>query len=121
MKDRIEEQAFETQQRVERGELPIVGVNCFAGDGEAVEPELQRIDPAGERRQVDRLHAWRAARDAGAVERALGSLRAAAADEDARLCELLRDALAAGATVGETCGTLRAVWGTYDAVLAGRA
>jgi methylmalonyl-CoA mutase N-terminal domain/subunit len=44
----------------------------------------------------------------------------AASEEDARLCEPMRVALAAGATVGETCGTLRAVWGTYDAVLAGR-
>ena len=97
MKDRIEQEAFEMQQRVERGEQPIVGVNCFVDEGERVEPELQRIDPAGERRQVDRLHAWREARDAGAVECALGRLRAAARDDEARLCEPLREALAAGA------------------------
>ncbi|MDB4983059.1 MAG: metalloendopeptidase glycoprotease family [Myxococcales bacterium] len=48
-------------------------------------------------------------------------LAAAAAEDGAPLCEPLRTALEAGATVGETCGTLRAVWGTFDAVLAGQA
>ncbi len=119
MKDRIEQEAFETQQRIESGAQQIVGVNCFVDEGEQIEPELQSIDPASEQRQVDRLDAWRAERDQAAVERALAALRAAASDDDARLCEPLRVALAAGATVGETCGTLRAVWGTYDAVLAG--
>ncbi len=120
MKERVEQQAFETQVRIESGEQPIVGVNCFVDEGETIEPELQRIDPASEQRQVDRLRAHRASRDQGEVERALAALRTAASDEDGRLCEPLRLALAAGATVGETCGTLRAVWGTYDAVLAGR-
>jgi methylmalonyl-CoA mutase, N-terminal domain len=120
MKDRIEQEAFHTQQRVESGAQQIVGVNCFVDEGESIEPELQQIDPASEQRQVDRLHAHRASRDQQAVDRALADLRAAATDDDARLCEPLRAALAAGATVGETCGTLRAVWGTYDAVLAGR-
>jgi methylmalonyl-CoA mutase N-terminal domain/subunit len=120
MKDRIEQEAFETQQRIESGDQQIVGVNCFVDEGEQIEPELQSIDPASEQRQVDRLHAWRAERDQDAVARALAALRAAASEDDARLCEPLRVALAAGATVGETCGTLRAVWGTYDAVLSGR-
>ncbi|MEO9176683.1 MAG: methylmalonyl-CoA mutase family protein [Gaiellales bacterium] len=121
MKDRIEQEAFETQRRIESGAQQIVGVNSFVDEGESVEPELQQIDPASEARQVDRLRAHRASRDNDAVERSLAALRVAASEDDAQLCEPLRAALAVGATVGETCGTLRAVWGTYDAVLAGRA
>ena len=120
MKDRVEQEAFETQQQVESGALPIVGVNVYGDEHEQVEPELQQIDPASESRQIGRLQAHRAGRDAGRCDEALRALGAAAADEGAPLCEPLRRALEAGATVGETCGTLRAVWGTFDAVLAGR-
>ena len=44
-----------------------------------------RIDPALERKQIGRVQAVRARRDAAAVERALGALREAAAREDANL------------------------------------
>jgi methylmalonyl-CoA mutase N-terminal domain/subunit len=121
MKDRVEQEAFETQRRIESGDLPIVGVNAFVAEGEQIEPELQQIDPQSEQRQIDRLHAHRAGRDTARVDGALAALAAAAAEDGAPLCEPLRTALEAGATVGETCGTLRTVWGTFDAVLAGRA
>ncbi len=39
-----------------------------------------------------------------------------AAGRASELAEALRTALAARATVGELCGALREVWGTYDAV-----
>jgi methylmalonyl-CoA mutase N-terminal domain/subunit len=120
MKEQIEQESFETQLRVESGAQPIVGVNRFVDEGESIEPELQQIDPQSEARQVERLRAYRADRDQGAVDAALGELRGAASSDDAPLCEPLRAALEVGATVGETCGTLRVVWGTYDAVLAGR-
>ena len=42
MKERVEQQAFETQLRIESGEQPIVGVNCFVDEGETIEPELQQ-------------------------------------------------------------------------------
>jgi methylmalonyl-CoA mutase N-terminal domain/subunit len=120
MKDRVEQESFETQQKIESGDQKIVGVNIFVAEGEQIEPELQQIDPGSEQRQIDRLRTWRADRDQEAVNEALETLRAAATTEDAPLCEPLRAALEAGATVGETCGALRSVWGTYDAVLAGR-
>jgi methylmalonyl-CoA mutase N-terminal domain/subunit len=120
MKEQVEQESFETQLRIESGAQPIVGVNRFVAEGESIEPELQQIDPQSESRQVARLHAHRSGRDQVAVDAALAELRAAASSDEAPLCEPLRTALAAGATVGETCGALRAVWGTYDAVLAGR-
>jgi methylmalonyl-CoA mutase N-terminal domain/subunit len=38
----------------------------------------------------------------------------AAADSDTNLLHPMKDALAAGSTVGEVCGVLREAWGTHD-------
>jgi len=56
----------------------------------------------------------RAERDAGAAETTLAAVRAAA-EGDANLLVPMRDALRARCTIGEICGTLRELWGTYDA------
>jgi methylmalonyl-CoA mutase N-terminal domain/subunit len=36
------------------------------------------------------------------------------AETDANLLPALREGLAARATIGELCGALRELWGTYD-------
>jgi methylmalonyl-CoA mutase N-terminal domain/subunit len=111
--EQIEESAFRWQREVEAGDRVIVGVNRFTVDaGDRI--ELHRLDPAIERAQRDRLQALRATRDAPAVEAAVAEVRRLAATE-AGLLPALRTALAARATVGELCGALREVWGTYDA------
>ncbi|MYV52631.1 methylmalonyl-CoA mutase family protein, partial [Streptomyces sp. SID3212] len=51
-------------------------------------------------------------RDGAAVAVALADLRRAAAGTDNVLYPM-REALRARATVGEVCGALREVWGTY--------
>ena len=53
-------------------------------------------------------------RDAAAVEAAVADVRVAA-ESSANLLPALREALAARATIGELCGALRDLWGTYDA------
>ena len=68
----------------------------------------------GSGRQIARLQAVRGRRDAAACEQALAAVARPRA-ADAPLLEPLRTALAARSTVGEVCGALRAVWGTYDA------
>ena len=73
-----------------------------------------RIDPEIERAQRARTQALRASRDATTVEAAVAEVRRVA-DSDENLLPALREALAAGATVGELCGALRELWGTYDA------
>ncbi|MGW4733982.1 methylmalonyl-CoA mutase family protein, partial [Streptomyces shenzhenensis] len=89
----------------------VVGVNRFRLDDE--EPyEPLRVDPTIEARQAERLAALRAGRDRGAVDSALAALRKAAEGEDNVLYPM-KEALRARATVGEVCGALREVWGTY--------
>jgi methylmalonyl-CoA mutase N-terminal domain/subunit len=88
-------------------------VNRYMAD-EPGRIELHRLDPAIERAQRERTGTLRARRDAAAVEAALAEVRLTAESED-NLLPALRRALAARATIGELCGALRALWGTYDA------
>jgi methylmalonyl-CoA mutase, N-terminal domain len=109
----IEEAAFRWQQDVESGERVIVGVNRFAEDDTGERVEIHHLDPAIEVEQCQRTAATRAGRDAGAVETAIAEVvRVAGTDEN--LLPSLRQALAIRCTIGELCGALRSVWGTYD-------
>jgi methylmalonyl-CoA mutase, N-terminal domain len=111
-KREIEAAAYQVSKEIDSGERVVVGVNRFALAEE--EPyELLRVDPAIEAEQAARLATLRADRDADAVARTLATLAGAAAGTD-NVLPPMRDALAARATVGEVCTTLREVWGRYE-------
>jgi methylmalonyl-CoA mutase N-terminal domain/subunit len=116
VQDEIEQAAFAWQRAVENGERVIVGVNRFQEDSEQ-RVELLKIDPEGERRQIERTARVRAERNAEAAAVALDAVRAAARGEE-NLLPLLREALEAYCTIGEICEALREEWGMYDAVRA---
>jgi methylmalonyl-CoA mutase, N-terminal domain len=109
----IEAAAFEWTAAVEAGTKTIVGVNSFLEEGDE-RIELHKLDPAVERRQVERTRRVRGERYPGAADAALAAVREAAAGTD-NLLPSIRSALAAHCTVGEVCGVLRELWGTYDA------
>ena len=113
VQDQIEQSAFAHHRRVQAGEQVIVGVNRWTTDSEE-QISLMQIDPEAERRQAERTAQVRARRDTAAVDAALARVREAAAG-DANLLPVMRDALAAYATIGEVCEVLRTAWGTYDA------
>jgi methylmalonyl-CoA mutase, N-terminal domain len=109
----IEASAFRFQTEVESGERVVVGVNAFTEDQpEAV--ELLQVDPEIERRQRERTARVRAQRDAQTASEALAAVRRTA-ESDLNLLPPMREALQTGCTVGEVCGALRDLWGTYDA------
>jgi methylmalonyl-CoA mutase N-terminal domain/subunit len=108
----IAEASFRFQSEVERGERVIVGVNRYEETDED-DVETLHIDPAFERKQVERLGALRARRDASAVEEALALLRADAAVDGRNLMPAIIEASKAYATMGEMCDALRQVWGTW--------
>src|SRR5689334_16120067 len=66
----IQNAAYEYQQAVDREEAIVVGVNRFTIEEEKPVP-IQRIDESLERKQVERLRALRARRDAKLWESAL--------------------------------------------------
>ncbi len=107
----IADASFTYQQELNERKRIVVGVNDFTQDDEEATPIL-KIDPALEGRQVERLRATRARRDAAAVERTLADLKQAAAGE-ANLMEPILAAARARATEGEMIAALQEVFGTY--------
>jgi methylmalonyl-CoA mutase N-terminal domain/subunit len=107
----IADAAFTLQQDIDAGERVVVGVNRFR-EGDEGEPEILRIDPALERKQIDRLQASRAARDGAEVERTLAELRAAAAGQDNLMVPLIECARAR-ASEGEIVESLQQIFGRY--------
>ncbi len=115
MQGRVADSAYRAQQAIERGEAIVVGVNAFAEtDSDAVPIELQRIDPALERAQVERVRRYRAERDASLVAARLDEVRRAA-QGTANLMPHFVEAVDAGVTLGEICDVLRAVFGRHVA------
>ncbi|HZO35091.1 MAG TPA: methylmalonyl-CoA mutase family protein [Gaiellaceae bacterium] len=108
----IAEASFRYQSEVESQQRIIVGVNRYELADDTA-PEILKIDPALERKQVDRVQALRARRDTTAVEQALAQLRVAAARPDHNLMHPILDAARAYVTMGEMCDVLRDAWGTW--------
>jgi methylmalonyl-CoA mutase, N-terminal domain len=107
----IAESSFAYQQELNERRRIVVGVNDFVQEDEEPTPIL-RIDPALERKQVDRLAGTRARRDGAAVERALAELKQAAAG-DGNLMPPILEAARARATEGEMISAMQEVFGTY--------
>jgi len=110
-KAEIERSAYLVAQQIDAGERVVVGVNRFTSTGDEPYQPL-RVDPSIEKDQAERLAQLRATRDHGTWQRRIGDLRKAA-DGSGNVLVPLREALRARATVGEVCGALREVWGSY--------
>jgi methylmalonyl-CoA mutase N-terminal domain/subunit len=108
----IADAAFTLQQEIDAGERIVVGVNRYAHEHEQPIPTL-RVDPALERKQIDRLKGARARRDGAAVERTLASLREDAAHDDRNLMDPLLACARAHASEGEIVESLQQVFGDY--------
>jgi ethylmalonyl-CoA mutase len=120
MKARLVESNRDRVAKIERGEIKVVGQNCFTetedspltagADGGILTP-----DPEVERERTEALERWKAERDQAAVDRALEGLAKAAADSSANVMPATIEAAKAGATTGEWAGVLREVFGDYRA------
>ena len=112
MQAAVSRQAYERERRLQAGADKKVGVNCYERKEE--EPDIAfhpyRQEEAG--RQLARLERVRAERDADVVRAALERLRADAAAHR-NVMPAAIDAVEAYATVGEVCGVLKDVFGTY--------
>ncbi|MEM9207376.1 MAG: protein meaA, partial [Pseudomonadota bacterium] len=103
---------------IESGEQKVIGVNAFTetepspltvGDG-----AFMTVDPDDEKGQIERLIAWREARDTSAVEIALTNLEADARS-GANIMPASIEAAKAGVTTGEWGQIMRSVFGEYRA------
>ncbi|MGQ0672775.1 MAG: methylmalonyl-CoA mutase family protein [Hyphomicrobium sp.] len=118
MKRRLVESNTDRLRAIETGEQIVVGVNKWTetepsplttGDG-----SIMVVDPAMEAEQVEKLKAWRAARDDKAATAALAELERAA-KEGRNIMDSSIAAARAGVTTGEWGGTLRRIFGEYRA------
>jgi ethylmalonyl-CoA mutase len=118
MKQQLVESNTRRVEAIERREQTVVGVNRFIETeasplAEAAEA-IVTVSPQAEAEQVERLEAWRGARDHKAVAAALKELRAAAR-ENRNVMPASIDCAKAGVTTGEWGFTLRESFGEYRA------
>ncbi len=120
MKSALVESQRRRWERIESGDLTVVGMNRFT----STEPSpltsdadggILVVDPAVEAERRAALVQWRAERDEGAVQRALAELSAAARDTSENIMPATIAAARAGATTGEWSQALRTVFGEYRA------
>ncbi len=107
----IQNAAYEYQQAVDQHKTIVVGVNRFQIEDEKGVP-LQRIDPALEAKQVERVRALRAKRNAATWQSALRAVKDTARSGENLMPRILA-AVEANATVGEISDAMREVYGEY--------
>ena len=104
--------------QIESGDLVVVGVNKYTET--EVSPlssgsdAIIVVDPAVETEQIEKLKAWRAARNQKQADAALAEVERAA-KEGRNIMEPSIAAARAGVTTGEWAGALRKIFGEYRA------
>ncbi|MBQ2260860.1 MAG: protein meaA [Loktanella sp.] len=118
MKSRLVESNANRIAGIESGSTTVVGVNKWqAGEPSpltAGDDAIMIADPEAEADQLQRLAAWKAARDHNAVRDALAALRDAAQGDTNIMIPSIACARA-GVTTGEWADVIRAVFGQYRA------
>jgi methylmalonyl-CoA mutase N-terminal domain/subunit len=108
----IAEAAYRYQKEIDAGQRVIVGVNEYVEDEPLTIPILE-MDPAGERRQCERLRRLREERENETVVTALSALSEAAKGTE-NLMPYILDAVRAYATLQEIADVFRDVFGVYQ-------
>jgi methylmalonyl-CoA mutase N-terminal domain/subunit len=108
----IEESALSYHERYRQGQDIIVGVNKYVTET-TDDVEVLKVDPESERRQLERLGAFKSNRDQELVAERHEALRKVASG-DGNLLYPIKDALRDGASIGEVCGAMRDVFGEYQ-------
>ncbi len=108
----IEASAYEAALATDDGHQVVVGVNAHIVDEDGVVP-VSRVDPELEAMQRRRVAGYRRGRKAAAVEAALRDVTQTATSTH-NLLYPMKEALRAGATVGELSAALEEVFGRYE-------
>jgi (2R)-ethylmalonyl-CoA mutase len=118
MKAQLVESNSNRVEAIERGDQVVIGVNKFTESEPSPlstgEGSILTVAPEVEAEQIDRLKAWRAARDAKAVAAALRELRDVAAS-GRNIMPASIAAAKVGVTTGEWALVLREAFGEYRA------
>ena len=108
----IQEASYEYQQRVDRGEEVVVGVNRYRTEGDP-DTEILKVDDGVSQKQLDRLERVKRERDDEAVAETLDAL-SSAIDEGENVMPYVIDAVKAYATMGEVMSVFETHYGKYS-------
>ena len=111
----ISNAAFEYQQAVESGQMPIVGVNCHQVDEEELPMEIFEV-PETYQIQAEKLNKIKKERCADGVQQALDDI-AHCCEKGGNLMEVIVGAVKSYVTVGEVSRTIKDNYGTWNAPL----
>jgi len=111
----IQNAAYEFQRKVDGVEQVVVGVNAFQIEQERP-VVLQRIDPELERRQVERLRAFREKRDKARSAQAVRKVEDTARGGN-NVMPAIIEAVEQNCTIGEISDAMRKVFGEYKEVM----
>jgi methylmalonyl-CoA mutase N-terminal domain/subunit len=109
----ISETAYQTVKKRATGEYPFIGVNQHAEPSRKENIEIHKVDPAVEKRQIERTRRVRRERDNAKVEALLKDLAAQAKDPSVNLMPVTIELARARATMGEIVARLKDTFGTY--------
>ena len=108
----IQDAAYEYQERVERGEETVVGVNKYEIE-EDTQPDLLTVDKTVQKRQRDRLADVKQERDDETVEAALAEVEKAMRSGE-NVVPAIIEAVKAYTTMGEIMGVFEDYYGSYQ-------
>ena len=111
MQKEIQDSAYKYQVGIETKDRIVVGVNKYTME-EKTRGELLRVNPAVEKKQIEKLKSVKAGRSQKDVELKLAEVRKAA-KEGTNLMPPIIEAVKVYATIGEICGVMREVFGEY--------
>lgn len=112
---KLADSAYATFRKFDSGEKISVGVNKYADAASSTaDVHIHPYDEHCTQLQIDRLKAVRANRDNPRIELLLRELADQARRDDVNLLPKTIELVKARATLGEICGALREVWGSYQ-------
>jgi methylmalonyl-CoA mutase N-terminal domain/subunit len=104
----LRNEAYAYQKEVEKGERPIVGVNCFTiSDEEDRQPEIHRADTDAVGEHMRNLKDLKRTRDTSKTAESIENLIRTTEDRDANIFPALLEAAHSRATTGEMMGAIR--------------
>ncbi len=110
----IQDAAYQYQLEIDTKKRKIVGVNSYIQE-ENLEFDILEVDESIRDDQIKMIEKVKASRDNQRAENALKSLRSACEGKENVFPHVL-EAVRARCTIGEICGTMKEVFGTYKPV-----
>jgi len=107
----IANSAYDFQQAVETGDIPVVGVNCFRMEEEECQLDLFEV-PETIQLQEEKLERIKGQRNGADVRKALDAV-SRCCEEDGNLMEVIVDAVKAMVTQGEISQAIKKSFGTW--------